>query len=245
MRAVKRFFVEIFGTLLDIVLPCRCIICGTIVDPGGGNVCRVCRDRLAAEVSGGPGAWKPFVRRLEDSGNRAGFHRETVVSGGSYRGDLRRLIIAFKFQGRRTIGRLLAGRIARVIKGYSGNNPELIIPVPLFRERLRQRGFNQAGDLGRELAELMGIQMVEGVLERMKKTDFQTRLDSEGRWRNVEGVFMVTRPQEVKDKRVLLVDDLYTTGATVVNCAKALMEAGAAEVYVATAAMAPHPGKEQ
>ena len=56
---------------------------------------------------------------------------------------------------------------------------------------------------------------------------------------------MVTRPQEVKDKRVLLVDDLYTTGATVVNCAKALMEAGAAEVYVATAAMAPHPGKEQ
>ncbi len=114
----------------------------------------------------------------------------------------------------------------------------VIIPVPLHAKRLRERGFNQALLLAQALP---GV-VLRDTLRRIRPTRPQTGLDPLARRGNVQGAFAVTRPWEVEGQNVLLVDDVYTTGATVQECARVLRAAGAREVNVLTAARTAPPG---
>jgi len=115
---------------------------------------------------------------------------------------------------------------------------EAIIPVPLHPKKKRQRGFNQAQVIAKCLAELMGIELVEKQLAKTRNVPPQTSLELEDRKKNVLGAFRVENGDKVKEKVVLLVDDVYTTGATIRECSHALRGAGVKEVRAVTLARA-------
>jgi ComF family protein len=119
-----------------------------------------------------------------------------------------------------------------------GNDYDLVVPVPLHRRRLRWRGFNQAALLGRAVARKMGCPLDVATLTRVRNTPPQTEQDSSRRRQNVHGAFAVMRPDRIANRRLLLVDDVMTTGATLDECARMLLAAGAQRVDVLTVARA-------
>lgn len=115
---------------------------------------------------------------------------------------------------------------------------DFIIPVPLHPEKEKKRGFNQAGLLARELATRTQIKLVEDQLVKVRRTLAQTSLEAKGREKNLKGAFEVRNKEKIKDKIVLLVDDVFTTGSTLQACSLALRKAGALEVRALTVAQA-------
>jgi ComF family protein len=115
---------------------------------------------------------------------------------------------------------------------------DAIIPVPLHPKREKRRGFNQAQVIAKELANLQKVKLLEGVLVKTKNVPPQTFLQLKEREKNVRGAFRVVKKEKIKDRVVLLVDDVYTTGSTVRECSLVLKEAGAKEVKALTIAQA-------
>jgi ComF family protein len=113
---------------------------------------------------------------------------------------------------------------------------DLAMPVPLHKKRLRSRGFNQALILAHGISERFSVPLLYDTLVRLRSTRPQVELSGHERVENVRGAFCLLRPSEVRDKRVLLVDDVFTTGATMNECAKVLKDAGARSVTVLTLA---------
>jgi competence protein ComFC len=115
---------------------------------------------------------------------------------------------------------------------------DVMVPVPLHIRRLRERGFNQALLLVKELSKRAGIPYQERVLRKIKDTPVQITLKKRERSKNLKGAFQVQDQEAIKGKTVVLVDDVYTTGATVNECSRALLAAGAKQVAVLTVARA-------
>lgn len=115
---------------------------------------------------------------------------------------------------------------------------DLIVPVPLHLARLRWRGFNQAHLLARRVAAAAGVRLDAFAVQRLRPTRPQVELNIEERRHNVARAFHVVRPQSVDGRRILVVDDVYTTGATVNECSRALLQAGAESVDVLVLARA-------
>jgi ComF family protein len=151
-------------------------------------------------------------------------------------GTMRQAILLFKYGGRRTLARHL-GRLMVEAAGhlFDPSQFDLLVPVPLHPKRERLRGFNQAELLAKEFGNGWGLAVGHGLLHRTRATEAQSGGRRE-REDNVKGAFQVTRPDRVQDMRLLLIDDVFTTGATAGECAKTLLTAGAAKVGVYTLA---------
>jgi ComF family protein len=149
---------------------------------------------------------------------------------GPYHGLLGDLIRDYKFNSRLGLTRLLSSLVIYTAK-EGGLAPEVIAPVPLHRRRLRERGFNQSLELAKPLAAVLDAKLAPGALERSSFTTPQVKLKAAERKHNVKGAFAAHGPS-VKGRSVLLVDDIMTTGGTLVECAKILRRAGAARVDV-------------
>jgi ComF family protein len=152
----------------------------------------------------------------------------------------RELVLGLKYQGRRDGLALLSGWMASAGKDLLAE-ADVITPVPLHYLRLLRRGFNQSGWLAAGVARGSGARLSVDALKRVRATPIQGGLSAEGRRRNVQGAFRVRRKALVKGKRVLLVDDVMTTGATAEACATVLKRAGAACVDVLTLARVAGP----
>jgi len=156
-----------------------------------------------------------------------------------FEGPVRDLVHRFKYGNKvqhvRPLGLLTARRIGVFAEAFGG---DLIIPVPLHVKRLRQRGFNQAVLLGDLLAIKWRIPMVRDNLCRTRWTEPQITLSAAERRDNVRGAFALRDAGGVRDRRIILVDDVYTTGSTVAECAGTLKRGGAAAVLVVTVARA-------
>jgi len=148
---------------------------------------------------------------------------------------LREAIHALKFRGRRALaaplGSLMAERIA--VAGLPA--AQVVIPVPLHHRRLRERGYNQSELLAKEVSHHLGLPVNSDVLVRRQATEAQSGLTLDVRRANVRGAFATVR--SLAGQRVLLVDDVLSTGFTVSECAKMLRQAGAVQVLVLTAAI--------
>lgn len=117
---------------------------------------------------------------------------------------------------------------------------DCLVPVPLHPSREAERGFNQSGLLARRVSRRWGVPVETKGLRRQRATRAQTDLDAEERWRNLRDAFVVVRPECFADRHVLLIDDIFTTGATVSECARVLRAAGAAAAGVLTVARVPY-----
>ena len=152
---------------------------------------------------------------------------------------LRQAVHKFKYGRKISLGKPLGRLMARGCREFLKNcDADVIIPVPLHPKRLRWRGFNQAVLLGRQLSRSYGIPIDPFILRRIKETPPQTQLNEEERRRNVRGAFALAPGRSLERKKVLLVDDVYTSGATVNECSRTLMRSGANRVFVVTLAHA-------
>ena len=107
----------------------------------------------------------------------------------------------------------------------------ILIPVPLYKKKLRERGYNQSEELAKELAKILKIPVLSDVLLKIKKTDSQMELKKDDREKNLLGAFETKNPEKIQGKKIFLVDDVYTTGATMQECALALRRSGAKSVW--------------
>jgi len=168
---------------------------------------------------------------------------ERAVAYGSYAGGLRDLIHVLKFERVRpaaaVLGRVLAETIANLEKAMPVGTI-VVVPVPLHASKQAQRGFNQAEMIARsalkQLSRPKRFDLSTGVLLRRRDTGSQIGLTSHQRRKNLRGAFAVSDPARIVNRDILLIDDVYTTGTTVSECARVLLRAGAARVWVATVA---------
>jgi ComF family protein len=215
-----------------------CRACLSAMHPIAGGICFVCGERLVSPYAvGAPGeSLCGLCRRLEPPFARA-------VAYGSYDGGLRELIHLLKYQqvrpASRVLGRMLAEALANLESSWR-LLPIAVVPVPLHARKLRQRGFNHSELIAREALKMAAgngrLRLNPEVLERRRETQSQTGLTRHQRRENMRGAFAVARPELVAGCEVLLVDDVFTTGTTVSECARVLRRAGASKIYVATVA---------
>lgn len=153
-------------------------------------------------------------------------------------GKVQNLLHALKYRNRPEIGRHLGMVYGEQLKeaGYV-EEFDLIVPVPLFKYRQIQRGYNQSEQFAQGLCTSLNVRVEGNLVKRVVKTSTQTRRTKLGRWENVKSVFQLAAPEDVAGKRILLVDDIITTGATVEACGKELLDAGCTELSVACMAV--------
>ena len=162
---------------------------------------------------------------------------ERLRAVGLYQGAFRHIIHAMKYQRVYGLVRPLAELLTAQFRYHWGDQlPDGLIPVPLHRRRLWEREFDQALGLSHQLSQAVDIPMWADLLVRDRNTISQVGLKLEQRQRNVQGAFRVQAPGQCAGKTILLIDDVYTTGATVRECARVLLQAGAARVNVYTLA---------
>jgi competence protein ComFC len=155
-------------------------------------------------------------------------------------GKLKDIIILYKYKGYRVLGKALASFVHRTL----GEDDSLwwhidaLVPVPLHPKKEAKRGFNQAKILALELSKLKNVPLMEKRLIKVRNTHAQTSLREIDRLGNLKGAFDVTHPEEIEGKVLLLVDDVFTTGATLQECTVALKKAGAQEIRALTLAQA-------
>jgi ComF family protein len=152
-----------------------------------------------------------------------------IRSAAFFEGPLQNALHALKYKRDVILADSLAGLLVRVWEAHKVPG-QVVMPVPLSAERMRERGYNQAGLLARGFADLAGLQHAPGGLRRVRHTASQVGLTAEQRRHNVRAAFEA-RPEAVRGRAVIIVDDVCTTGATLVACAEALLAAGAAQVW--------------
>ncbi|MCE0483686.1 MAG: ComF family protein [Methylacidiphilales bacterium] len=164
------------------------------------------------------------------------WHFQWARAGYRTEGQVLEAITGFKYRDEYYRYRQLSAWLVETFDRYAGHDSwDALVPVPLYHRRHRERGFNQAHELARNLARARKMRVLD-VLYRYRETDSQAELDREARWKNMAGAFQMKRGFDVKGSRLLLLDDVFTTGATVDACAQALAKAGARQLAVLTVA---------
>jgi len=248
-RDIPAFSLQVISDgFLNLFYPEECFICSSPVarrqDCGLCDDCR--RKVLSLRIEGArcPSCGAPLPGFADASGSLCleCVRRPPPYSGarsfGYYSTEMRQVIHELKFGGRRPLVKLLAPLMAEVFfQSWRREDFDLITSVPLHSARRRERGFNQAELLGRELARVVGLPEMR-TARRATATQSQVGLSDAQRLENVRNAFSCTHTGRVAGKKVLLVDDVMTTGATVASTAGALIDAGAEKVSVLTAARA-------
>jgi competence protein ComFC len=228
------------------VFPSFCKICGTLLEnPGERVLCAGCLAKIVPETASacvccgrffdGEGGPHPCAACL-DQHPPYGRHR----SCARYKGQLKDALLLFKYRRYRSLGKEL-GRFVVAAAGDEvalWEGVDVIVPVPLHRRRRHERGFDQARVLAREIGRLRRLSVAAGLLRKVRNIAPQTSLERDERKANVRGAYEAPRPDRIKGRVVLLVDDVFTTGSTIGECASVLKRAGAKDVRAVTVAQA-------
>ena len=237
-----RFIIE---RLFQFLLPPQCHCCEKILDEGQQGICSDCLSEIHwieppfCSVCG-----TPFVSQEVRSHpcsscltKRRYFTMARAL--GAYHGSLQEVIHRWKYQGKATLTPFLGQWMTeRFYRYWDPKLFDFLISVPLHKQRLRERGFNQALLLVKELSHRTGIPYRKRILQKVRPTLPQVNLSGAEREKGVRGSFQIVGKEELEGKTILLVDDVYTTGATVNECSKMLLAAGAERVDVLTLAHA-------
>ena len=233
--------IKALSPVVDLIYPPRCPACGTALAAQAGLCAGCWGDLVMPGAMACRGCALPMVAAADD--DICGTCRETpphhdgLAAATLYTEGSRRLLLGFK-HGRKlalapVMARLMAARLAAMMPEIA-EQPWLLVPVPLHRWRLWRRGYNQSAVLGEELARLTGARLVRDGLHRTRRTPSLGGLGREARAQVLDGAIVAARRRAdmLAGARVVLVDDVLTSGATTNACIAALRQAGAAQVVV-------------
>jgi ComF family protein len=234
---------QLLAGVAHLVYPATCAVCGADAPADRPNLCEACHESLTNDsgplcprCAAGVG---PFVH-LEDGCTHCRdetFHFERVVRLGAYDGVLRDVILRMKHVRGEMLAEILGDLWASHLEiALRAVKADAVVPVPLHWQRRLTRGYNQSAALARQLASCLRIPYHSWWLRRVRNTPHQTALTPTERRENLRGAFQATPWARVRDRTILLVDDVLTTGGTASEAARALREAGAARVVVAVLA---------
>lgn len=223
--------VKLRDRIADILFPEHnaCHLCGRFADQAG-VLCSRCLEELNAIR----------CKKLRSASGEPHPPLEVCLSAYPHQSAARDLVHQLKYQSDCAAAELLGeGMAAALVSSpYQPAVIDAVVPVPLHASRLEQRGYNQALLLAQAVCAHTGLALADGLLIRMHATDTQLHRDRTERIQAMRGAFAVPDPAKVRDRHILLVDDVLTTGATAMSCAQALREAGAASVSLLTACRA-------
>lgn len=228
---------NLFSDFLTLLFPEYCYACERSLARGEAIICTYCRLKL-------PYTNVHLQEPLQNKLAARFFGKVPVQHTLAYlyfnrAGRVQRLLHALKYKGVQEVGETLGNWYGHNLHEAGFKDCfDLIITVPLHPRKQRQRGYNQTDSFAQGLATALALPWSGQALKRTQYTSSQTRKSRPERWANVENVFRVDKPQLVLDKRVLLVDDVITTGATLEACALMLLKAGCRQVSVCTIAAA-------
>lgn len=233
---MRNNFGALTGAILDFIYPPVCATCSRHLGKGEAFVCNRC--------------WESFERvpptetitQLIEGKFLAEEAVDKIDSVFLFEQDVRvrEAIHLLKYAGAEAIADMLGLFVAKkLVNDKTMSRCDAVVPVPLHPARRRERGYNQSELIARSISRNLGISHVPELLVRVRQTQTQTFFDAEGRKTNVMGAFRLGKinPEEVEGKKVLLVDDVITTGSTIKECARALKSNGASKVYGASAAI--------
>lgn len=212
---------KIIETILNLIYPNVCGFCGDI---NKENICTECSKKIE----------KYKILRIEKSTNQ---YIEKQCFIYKYEGEIREAILKFKFQEEAYLYRTFAEMIldnlevCEYIKTF-----DVIIPVPIHRKRRLERGYNQSELIANEISKQLRINIERNILIKIRNNPKQSTLKLEERKNNVKNAYEARENQKIKNRKILIIDDIFTTGNTVNECAKKLKEAGASKVSVLTIA---------
>ncbi len=242
------FFKTCRNISLEFLFPAKCVICRkplgwsnpepvcsscsmkirSIEEP----ICFTCGYPILAEIGNVP---KEKITCTSCKKNVPKFTQTRSVF--YYEGTLRQLVHSFKYQGKITIGKMLAQSMGDYCRdGSYFPTAECIVPVPLGIKKLRHREFNQSLILAKVVGKYLKVPVYPFALKKVKEPAPQMQLSRQARMRNVRGAFMVRNKKQINQKEVLLVDDVFTTGATIRECSRVLLQHGVKKVWALTLA---------
>lgn len=233
-------FKQIANFLLELFFPSFCLGCRK----EGTFLCADCKATLEiSEHSYCLCGKNPLRLPFGEAGGKCYKCRDKKLSGlysalpYEERALAKKLIRQFKYEPR---VKSLAGDLASIMAEHlliTGKNTEkiwqnsVLIPVPLEKSKMKERGYNQSEELAKKLSETIKTPLACGILVKIKKTESQMELSKEEREKNLKGAFLVKNPSKIKGKKVFLIDDVYTTGSTMEECARILRKSGAKEAW--------------
>ena len=233
--------------ILDLLFPQKpyCISCNALLKTGESLICSDCASKVipitlpvctkcGKPLDTGMSSPNHFSKICSDC-REAGHRFIQARSYGQYEGVLKRLIFEFKYRRRPDIAGFLGEKMTQTLDKLPWPPFDYIVPVPLHRKRLQERGYNQALLLAKVISKTTGIP-IYCCLVREKPTEHQTLLDKRLRQKNLEEAFTTIPRPKLSGKKILLIDDVYTTGSTADACTKAILCAGAEKTYILTCA---------
>lgn len=231
---VKTFIGELLTDFLSMFYPRTCICCGRALKRNEKDLCMICEVELpfvpASVMTSGQPIAERFYGRVEVEGATALFRyeKETVSQ---------HVLHHIKYKGGRSLGyrmgRMLGGRLC----GTQFQEVDALIPVPLHPNKLKLRGYNQSEWIAKGIGDALNIPVWTDVLERMVENPTQTHKSAYERWENVKDIFRLTDESKIIGKRLLVVDDVMTTGSTVEACVLPIEKVDGVKVSVATLAV--------
>lgn len=204
-------------TFLDFLYPPKCPGCKVLVTENGAW-CPSCQDKIVA------------VRSINMAEHKL-VSLDSCVAVCEYTGSLKRIIHDMKFRHQRRYGICLEWLVKKHIKMEMLPFGDCVVPVPLHAQRFKERGYNQTESIFQDWFVVGEMPWMPELLERTRYTIPQWELKSMERKKNIKGAFVVRWPELVKNKQIILVDDIFTTGITLDECAKVLKQAGAISVH--------------
>lgn len=203
--------------VLNFLFPPACSVCGKLDQ---NWLCPRCEKRLERLE-------KSCLVEIENK------KYEKLLYLFQYESLVRKLILRYKFLNKAYLNHFFANRIAQnqknqeLLKKY-----DMIIPVPMHKKKMQKRGYNQTELVTNELEKRLGIPARKDILSKVVNTTTQSKLGGKARQSNIQHAFFIKNDIEVEDKKIILLDDIYTTGATSEECSRVLKEAGAREILV-------------
>lgn len=225
-------FQRILDETINFILPNSCLCCEAPIAPDERFICTNCFQKL--ERFNEPHPWKEeFIAKgvIDNSLSVFWFREET---------EIQTLLHSMKYEKMKSVGRMLGNEIGRQIAELNGMMFDYVVPVPLHKARIRDRMYNQSEFIANGVSEVLTAKVLKDALVRTRHTQTQTKLNKAERKENVSCAFEIKQKHRdiITGKNIIVADDVITTGATILECAKVLKESGAGKIWVCSAAYA-------
>lgn len=226
------FFQKYFKSFVSLLYPNVCLACNDSLVGNEKILCTACRHSLPETG---------YFKSTENPVSKLFWGRIPVMyatsllffeKGGKYQ----KLIHQLKYRGKKDVGKFLGNLLGSSLNNTNFDKTDVIVSVPLHKAKLRRRGFNQSDIIAQGISEITGKPLVKNVLVRKVDTKSQTLHKRYARWENVDGIFECRKPQLIRNKHVLLIDDVVTTGATLEAAGSALLKIEGVTLSIATTA---------